>query len=1299
MSAGSSRLSVASQFFLDDDGGDGQSISDQVVDLLQNTHSLPKDSQKITHLRHVQELIVNRDPSLLDNFLDEVLQFQFDQSVEVRKFVVSFAEYACKKDNEILCTVLPRLHMMLTEENQNVAVLKKVILCFSQLFRVTLLWLTGVKVIREEMEAGWESLVLMKKKILTELLDDDNDGVRTHAIKCAESVIVSLTERTSDSEVPKRAEHEISLDKIPDDHSLLVKKKLLHEGCQALDALLHMLVTASISSINLMVCMGSLKSIAKQRPEFMGKVIQAFENLHVNLPPTLSKSQVSSVRKTLKMQLFGLLRHQSSYEFRRNIGTLLTDLGASDAEIARNTPRVVERPKRPRSDAGSEQSKRKKAKILDDDEDDENAEKKSAEPGPSKRVTKATVIDLLAAEIEPLLRNHENVANLVLLSMVSLPDNMPATFQATYTPIAAAGTDTQISHLARMISNQLAAAGMKPSNYQDVEVEEEEQKEEKMEEEFTTKGIPVLGTKQAPPKEEPKKKPPLVIEPPTSKGVKRPKQFRLREVTKLLGTEEADKLAVGAIKRIMASEKSAQHGSAVKARTKILSAVVTQFGGKLSYLLERHILEDLRSRCDLALAWLYQEYANIQGYMPHTQGQDVTTQRYDSLLCNLLKSLLNRTDQRDGLFNRLVMEAPVITDDALKVIRQFCEDETHFYAGLHSLRELILKKPADLEKYVKELLDLTQHERTEVRSQATQYIKRFHERADLKPIIEEFATSFLRKLLLPRPPANVVLQLSSSELKAAASKGWTEETAKMCLYLYLALLPLNHKLIHELANVYVGATADVKRSVLRVLETPVRGVGMTSPELLLLVETCPKGAETLVTRMMHILTDKTSPSVELVKRVKDLYHKRVSDVRFLIPVLTGLEKKDVIAALPKLIRLNPIVVKEVFHRLLMSHQADSSGGQSPLTPAELLIALHNIDPSKCDMKSIIKATSLCFNEKSIYTGEVLAVVMQQLMEQTPLPTLLLRTIIQSLSMYPKLKGFIMNLLLRLIGKQVWKMPKLWEGFVKCCERTTPQSFQVLLQLPPPQLLDVFEKSKGMRLRLLAHVETFTPHQQAHIPKSVMKVLETDPVKEKEEMERKEREERKRKEEEKKAQEKKEAEERQQQEKLRLEEEAKAQAKAKAEEEKQAKARQEKEEEEARLKAGREKLALEEAEKARAAEKEKARAAEEKARAAEKEKARAAEKEKARAAEKEKADVAMETAEEAKEESDAVEEVKEETTETKDEEVSNEEEEKEDSKAEISQTAGRGGKGRGRGRGAKVASSSPAVGVRRSSRRK
>jgi symplekin len=83
-------------------------------------------------------------------------------------------------------------------------------------------------------------------------------------------------------------------------------------------------------------------------------------------------------------------------------------------------------------------------------------------------------------------------------------------------------------------------------------------------------------------------------------------------------------------------------------------------------------------------------------------------------------------------------------------------------------------------------------------------------------------------------------------------------------------------------------------------------MGMGSPEILKLVENCPKGAETLITRIIHILTEQSMlillilffykffflapPSRDLVEKVRDLYHKRVSDVRFLIPVLTGLEK-------------------------------------------------------------------------------------------------------------------------------------------------------------------------------------------------------------------------------------------------------------------------------------------------------------------------------------------------------------------------------------------------------------------------
>uniref|UniRef100_A0A665WIV9 Symplekin C-terminal domain-containing protein n=1 Tax=Echeneis naucrates TaxID=173247 RepID=A0A665WIV9_ECHNA len=410
----------------------------------------------------------------------------------------------------------------------------------------------------------------------------------------------------------------------------------------------------------------------------------------------------------------------------------------------------------------------------------------------------------------------------------------------------------------------------------------------------------------------------------------------------------------------------------------------------------------------------------------------------------------------------LLNQAALIpTDEKLTVLKQ--------------VQELIINKdPSLLDNFLDEIIAFQTDKSMEVRKFVIGFIEEACKRDN--------------ELLL-RLVANLNMLLKDDSVNVAAP--WTEETVRQCLFLYLSLLPLNHRLVHELASVYTEAIADIKRSVLRAIEQPIRGMGMNSPELLLLVDNCPKGAETLVTRCLHILTDKVPPSPELVERVRDLYHKRVPDVRFLIPVINGLEKNEVIQALPKLIKLNPIVVKEVFNRLLGTQHSEGSSSVSPLTPGDLLIALHNIDSTKCDMKSIIKATNLCFGEKNVYTSEVLAVVMQQLMEHSPLPMLLMRTVIQSLTMYPRLGGFVMNILSRLIVKQVWKYPKVWEGFVKCCQRTKPQSYSVLLQLPPAQLTSVFERCPEMREPLLQHVHSFTPNQQAHIPASIMVVLEAN----------------------------------------------------------------------------------------------------------------------------------------------------------------------------------------------------------------
>ena len=161
------------------------------------------------------------------------------------------------------------------------------------------------KTVTERQEACWDLVTQMKGDVLA-LLDSENDGVRTHAIKFTESLIITLSPRTSDSDIPKRQESDISLDKVPNDHSYIrygtdvrnplsgwgrvcsgIKPLLFEstdalceEGKTALERLLKFMVHPAISSINLTTALGSLATVARQRPMFMSEVVQAYETLH-----------------------------------------------------------------------------------------------------------------------------------------------------------------------------------------------------------------------------------------------------------------------------------------------------------------------------------------------------------------------------------------------------------------------------------------------------------------------------------------------------------------------------------------------------------------------------------------------------------------------------------------------------------------------------------------------------------------------------------------------------------------------------------------------------------------------------------------------------------------------------------------------------------------------------------------------------------------------------------------------------------------------------------------------------------
>ncbi|XP_028968419.1 symplekin [Galendromus occidentalis] len=1072
---------TAAQFFAEESDVGPEDISQRVVALLDEAAVATREQHKILNLRTVQELITNRDAALLDNFLDEVLAFQNDRSPDVKKFLIGFMEIACKRDPAILPKVVANIRIMLDEENPNVQ--KRAIQAATQLYRVCFKWLCaskGTSDIDDLKKSTWKYFQDIKESIVG-LLDSYNDGIRTLVVKFMEMVV--LTQTFPDAHSPTRGEDEVSLDDASTHVAQFIKPSQLEEQAKkTLERLLAFHGTQHISSVNLMACSQSLVIIAKSRAEFMSRVINALEALHANLPPTLSKSQVSSVRKHLKLQLFLLCKHPVALGFAPQLTTLLSDLGATPHEMAKQLPpKFIEESSRKRSIPVDAPVARKIPRsspsvvsaVADEEEDDETSKVPKMAQDPTQ-----SAIDITASDIAPRLTTL-NVTDVVLVTMLRLPETMPANFQATYTPISVAGTEQQIAHLSRLMATQMTAQNMgkgveemmKKAQLEMSRAEAEPMQIETIGRAKAASSSTSASHSSSSQKSKSDESSPILL-PAGAEALKmRARTLNLSEVTKSMNRKEGEQFMSSAVRRLLRTG-SIGHS---KAKLKTIARLAMQIRGQISEVIREFIFQNVRANSDLVMVWLFEEYnADLS-----SEGIDSSLRNYGQCLQDILMDLLIKveTRDRDVIFQKIFMEAPVVTENAIDILQQYCQNEVSVNHGLNILRSLIEYRPIKQKHYLELLLQLTVNHMEEVRQQAVKQCLILAEKsAEMKEAVERYAVDHLRSLLQPSPPASLYPNQQDGD------NVWLEDDIKLCMTLYLALLPANHSLVHELAKVYVDAPPDTKRTILWTLEQPVKGMGMESPELLRLLENCPPGAETLITRIIHLLTEQNTPSPELVARVRDLYHKRVADVRFLIPVLTGLTKKEVIAALPKLIKLNSNVVKEVFNRLL------GCGENGPLSPADLLVALHNIDPTKCDVKTVIKTTSICFAEKSVYTQDVLALVLQQLMEQTPLPTLLMRTVIQSLALYPRLLGFVMNILQRLITKQVWKQKKVWEGFIKCCERAQPQSLNVIIQLPPEPLRELFEAAPSLKDPLVQHVTSLTQHQKSHVPSKVLEIL-------------------------------------------------------------------------------------------------------------------------------------------------------------------------------------------------------------------
>ncbi|XP_044578734.1 symplekin-like [Cotesia glomerata] len=516
-----------------------------------------------------------------------------------------------------------------------------------------------------------------------------------------------------------------------------------------------------------------------------------------------------------------------------------------------------------------------------------------------------------------------------------------------------------------------------------------------------------------------------------------------------LSSADKQKMLLRSIDRIISYENSILTGQHVSNKIKILIRMAT-INAEIKKLLLIYVSEDVKNKMDLALSLVYEEYALNHGFKRKiiTSTTEAPFQAYNHLLSTIVKIIESHPD-REVLLTRFYLAVPVISKEMIRFLTTKTPPET-----LTLLKELVFRRTTNKLEFLKILLGLTTHQDSSISDPAVDIISGLYNHDELRQSISEYLKANLEFLKLKNPP-EVLLR---KNLDRKMEHRWANSMVQSCLKLYQALLKEDKSLIYQLIKIYPLMTMDVKTSVKKLMERSIRCFGANSPELLRIVETCPEGAESLVTRFVHTLTENRIPSSELVEKMQRIYETRSLNVVFLIPIVRGLSREQVFSVLPKLITRNTLITKEVIKRLFFVGEYT----EFLITPVEFMITVHNFKKDVTDLKTIMICISMCLAEKKIFTQQVLQIVISCLLNQTSLPITLMRTVMQILSQYPEMEKFVLSVLQKLILKKVWELPKLWQGFAKCCEMLKKKSFAIIHQLPQESIDNLFKIVPGLK---------------------------------------------------------------------------------------------------------------------------------------------------------------------------------------------------------------------------------------------
>uniref|UniRef100_A0A915M425 Symplekin/Pta1 N-terminal domain-containing protein n=1 Tax=Meloidogyne javanica TaxID=6303 RepID=A0A915M425_MELJA len=187
---------------------EGNSLYDEIGSEINEALQMSGKSleERYMHLARAEEMILKQDnSSVLDNFLDEMVQFIHEKEQKIRCFAINFIEKACililltyrmcLSDPEVFKRAIATLSWALTDQSGGVIIQKKAINTCTQLYPVLLRWASQKRSTDDEAKNCWETFSMLKNKIM-QTVDSENEGIKTMAFKFLEMLIICQLPKT-----------------------------------------------------------------------------------------------------------------------------------------------------------------------------------------------------------------------------------------------------------------------------------------------------------------------------------------------------------------------------------------------------------------------------------------------------------------------------------------------------------------------------------------------------------------------------------------------------------------------------------------------------------------------------------------------------------------------------------------------------------------------------------------------------------------------------------------------------------------------------------------------------------------------------------------------------------------------------------------------------------------------------------------------------------------------------------------------------------------------------------------------